>query len=528
MNIEEYSIIAWVLKNGVKTETGKPYDLKDHLFWFDILRDQSPYQVWLKAAQVGGTLTAILKLFWTMRMKGMNCIYTMPTDGDVRDFVAGKVNPLIAANPALQAFITDKDSVEQKRVGKNTAYFRGTWTQRAALSVSSDLNVFDEEDRSNPQIVAQYASRLQHSKWKHEWHFSNPSSEGNGVDKYWKESDQKHWFIVCSGCEKEQDLTWPDSIDVPRESFICKGCGKELTRDERRKGRWLPTAKQGKYSGYWISLLMAPWISAKEILEMRRTNDDAYFHNFVLGLPYAGSGSKLMEDEFFANLTEEPYSTDTPICIGVDTGLPIWYVIGNKEGVFYANHCDDYGELAMLMRKWPNATLVADQGGDLIGIRQLREEFPGRVFLCHYRSDRKTMSLVSWGKGPESGNVVVDRNRMIQLVMDELRLKSIPLRGNKSQWWETWTHFSNAYRTTEEDAQGNVRNVWVRHGPDHLLHAFTYWRVAMDKFGFRADKPYVGLPTNMPDVPMGIYVNPVSHTAIWKPPEQETHDWRDT
>jgi hypothetical protein len=71
-------------------------------------------------------------------------------------------------------------------------YFRGTKTERAALAVSSDLNIHDEEDRSDQQVIAQYSSRLQHSDYKWEWHFSNPSVKGNGVDRYWEISDQKH------------------------------------------------------------------------------------------------------------------------------------------------------------------------------------------------------------------------------------------------------------------------------------------------------------------------------------------------
>jgi len=47
-------------------------------------------------------------------------------------------------------------------------YFRGTKTERAALAVSSDLNIHDEEDRSDQQVIAQYSSRLQHSNYKWE------------------------------------------------------------------------------------------------------------------------------------------------------------------------------------------------------------------------------------------------------------------------------------------------------------------------------------------------------------------------
>lgn len=526
--LEDVSIIAWIDKHGIKTENGMPYDFRSHMFWFDILADQSPHQVWLKAAQMGGTTTAILKLFWTMAKKGVNAIYTMPTDGDVRDLVSGKVNPIVANNQVLQQYVRDHDTIEQKRVGQHTAYFRGTWTSRAALSISSDLNVHDEEDRSNRLIVDQYSSRLQHSPWKMEWHYSNPSSVGNGVDKYWKDSDQKHWFITCSRCKHKQFLSWPDSIDVGRRAFVCKKCREVLSDEDRRVGEWhaKKSAVKPKYSGYWLSLLMAPWITAEYIIELHQKKSAEYFANFVLGLPYSGAGSKITEDEFFANLSAMPYKAEDPIVIGVDTGLPIWYVVGNKEGVFSAGHCDGYDELERMLNRWPKAVMVADQGGDLIGIRELQEKYPGRVFLCHYRRDRKTMGLIEWGKGAEVGNVVVDRNRMIQLVMDELRAKRVPLLGSKEEWWETWLHFANAYRTVDEDQLGQEIYVWERSGPDHLMHAFTYWRVGMDKFGLFGGVHHVDAGPPMPDVPYGVYVMPASQKGEWKPPPQENSDWR--
>ena len=48
-----------------------------------------------------------------------------------------------------------------------------------------------------------------------------------------------------------------------------------------------------EYSGYWIPLLLAPWITAKEILDYKADKTEEYFYNKVLGLPYIGGGNKL-------------------------------------------------------------------------------------------------------------------------------------------------------------------------------------------------------------------------------------------
>jgi len=484
MKLSDISIIAWLSEYHIKTETGKPYDLVDHMFWFDILRDMHPKQVWLKAAQVGGSIAAIYKFLWCAEKLKMNVAYTLPTATDARDFVSGKIDPIIRNNPILQSYVDEKDSVEQKRIGQNTVYIRGTWTERAALSFSSDLNIHDELDRSKQSVVQQYASRQQHSPHKWEWIFSNPSSVGAGVDVAWQKSDQKEWIITCKDCKQKQILSWPDSVDLGREVYVCKACNQELSDRNRSVGYWNAMKPENtEWSGYHLSLLMAPWTPASYIVEMYRTKSPEYFHNFVLGLPYEGLGGRLSEAEFMDNLDDTPYAIEAPIVIGLDTGLPNWYVVGGNQGLWSAGKCDGYDDIRQMLDRWPKSVVVSDQGGDLHGIRQLQEDYPGRVFLCYYRMDRKTMQLVTWGKGDESGKVVADRNRIIQLVMDEFKAKSIPLKGNQKDWWEAWTHYANVYRVTEEDSVGQERFVYQRSGADHLVHAISYWRIGMDKFG---------------------------------------------
>ncbi len=482
---ERDSILGWVLHNQLKTENGKPFDLKTHAFWIDVLCDWSPNIAMLKAAQGGGTTLFLDKALYAIPKFGLNAVYTMPTSSDVQDLVSGKLNPIINNNPFLQELIKDKDSVEQKRIGDHTIYFKGTWTDRAALSFSSDLNIHDEEDRSKLPVVEQYASRQQHSRFKWNWRFSNPSTPGHGVHKYWLMSDQKHWFIRCNNCDKEQFLSWPESIDQELQEYVCKFCRGVLSEDARRKGRWVPIKydKKPEYSGYWFNLMMAPWVSAEDILKLYRTKSLEYFYNFVLGLPYAGSGNKLNEEEFFANLQPALEHYDDPIVIGIDPGLPNWYVIGNKSGIFFHGHCDGWEEIKALMKRFPKAIAICDQGGDLYGPRELREEFKGRVYLCWFRQDRKTMRLVEWGKGKDQGAVIADRNRCIQQVMDEFRTQRMPIYGNKEDWMQVWEHFSHMYKHTETDEEtGQEKFEWKRSGADHLALCITYWRIGMTKY----------------------------------------------
>lgn len=448
----------------------------------------------MKAAQVTFSTMAILKTLYLAKMKGLDIIYTLPSSSDVKDFVGSKVNRIIMANPVLMDYVKDKDTIEQKRVGDNILYYRGTWTERAAIAVSADLNVFDEIDRSNFKVIEQYASRLQHSKFAWDWRFSNPSYEGVGTHKSWMNSDQRHWFIMCHGCEKEQFMEWPSNIDEERKCFQCKFCKKELTRDERRRGNWVAMGDpKAKYRGYWISLLMCPWIEASYVLDKYKEMDKETFYNFVLGLPYVGSDNKMGQDTLFQNLTEKLNDQSGNIVIGLDTGLGIHLVVGNDQGLFYHNSSENYDEFEELMARFPKAKAVFDAQGDLHKPRELQEKYKGRVFLCYYQQDRKTHQLIRWGKKEEHGVVRVDRNRMIQFLVDEFRSKRIPLFGNETDWHDYWIHWSNIYRSEVEDKQLHVmKRQWMRSGDDHLVHATAYWRVGMERFGGTGQAEFVG------------------------------------
>lgn len=535
MDLTQVSIHAWLLEHDIKTEKGLPLSFKDHLFLFHPYADLTPKQVYLKAAQIGLSTLQIVKTMYVAKMYNLNVIYTLPTDGDVQDFAGGKVNPIIDQNPILGQYVKDHDTVEQKRVGNSTIYYRGTFTQKTAIMVSSDMNVYDEVDSSNQSVIEQYASRLQASKYKWEWYFSHPSTQGTGVDRVWQVSDQKHWFIKCGACNYEQFIAWPQSIDPVRKVYQCKECKAEITDDMRRHGRWVKKYKDREVSGYWIPLLICPWVPASEILEKYHEKSDEYFYNKVLGLPFVGGGNKLTKQLCLQNLTDDLITPkgDERVVIGMDTGKKLHYVCGTSRGLFYYGVASDYDEIERLMNRWPKAILVIDQGGDLIGSRKMREQYKGRVFLCSYGSDRKTKELVRWGKNDEDGAVIVDRNRMIQLVVDEFIDKRIPLQGNENDWYDYWLHWNNLTRVTEENSRGMLTKVWVRNGDDHWAHATAYWRTGMSRFSNSKGSvigatpgPFANIKESPTVAPDGSISAPDPKKLFTYAEQKDEHDWR--
>lgn len=539
IRLADHSVHAWIQENEIKNEKGDPIEFSEHLFLYDIYADQSANIAVMKGAQLGLSTAQILKNHFDAKRDKLDIIYTLPTDGDASVFVSGKVNRIISNNPCMLADVADKDSIEQKQIGLSFEYFRGTWTKKAAIMITADRLVHDEIDSSKLPVVADYQARLQHSKKKQTHVFSHPSVPGKGVHAYFLQSDQKEWFIECPHCHKHQFLSWNTedptkmSIDLVRKEFVCKSCHGVLSSQDRAIGHWRPRkfVVKPKFSGYHISLLMAPWVTAQEIVakyqecvEGKQTMD--FFYNKVLGLPWAGGGNTVDEETILGNVTSERNMFKGRLVIGVDTGVALRYVLGNLDGIVGYGEMKGYAPdhinklalsetLEYFLKKFPDSVMVIDQGGDITPARALRRAYPGRVFLCHYVRDRKTMQLIRWGEKDESGKVLVDRNRMIQTVHNEFQNGRQKLcNAPREQWYDYWLHWSHIYRVWELDELGVPNYVWLRDGRDDWVHATVYFRVGLDRFGQTGS---IQLPGSEPE-PNSYMVNP-DQTVSFDPEE---------
>lgn len=358
--------------------------------------------------------------------------------------------------------------------------------------------------------------------------FSNPSKPDYGVDLWYQKSDQKKWHVTHS-CGK-QFIMDESCVNYKLEIYQCPHCKGEISDEERRMGDWVATSK-GEWSGYWIPLWIAPWMPASKIAEAKRDKTPEFFANFVAGLPYLNTNDMLSTQMLEGNLIERTNDQTGRIIIGVDTGHNIHYTVGNRQGIFYhgyinsvaeneksdapiANY-DPYDELESLLSRFPKSIMIADQGGDLIGIRKLQSKFKGRVFLCWFTKETRTQQIIRWAEGDEYGKVLVDRNRAIQSVVDEIKDKRFPVWGSKEDWTPYFAHWLNIYRVREtqgevDDPQYNWRWVWKRKGADHWALATIYMRVGLDRFGqdlatvISKDDGMGGIPTagKQPRIPM--------------------------
>jgi hypothetical protein len=479
------SCLLWTYDNKIKTERGELIEFKDHSFLKDIYDDETPIQVTRKASQFGFSTMQIVRSYWMMRFRKTNIIYTLPTFGDVGQFVPSKVNAIIQANPILSQWTKDKDTVYQKQVGNRFIYYRGTTSGKSEREMgeaatgtmfSSDVNMHDECDRSDPTILEQYESRQKASnlKWRH--YFSNPTHPQTLSQKLYEQSDQKHWFIKCEHCNHWQYLDYWRNIKD--EKFVCQKCGGNISDGTRRKGQWVRKYRDKEISGYWLSHLCCPWITAKEIVHEEQNKSKAYFYNFILGLPYIGSEIAVNADMILRAIDFETNKQQHNV-MGVDQGIRKHYVLMNRQGVFKVGTTDHWDYIETLIKTYDIEQCVIDGMPDITEPRKLKDKYIGKIWLSFFKKEIRSAEYIKWDR--DTRTVHADRTKLIQEAIDAIATKKLRFQLKPQDLTDYVQHWKSLYKITETDSMGIERDSWESTGEDHFVFAQLYALLALRK-----------------------------------------------
>ena len=162
--IDESTPLGFIVNNNILSENGSPIEFKDHRFLIRPYTDTSEVQVVMKPSQIGWSVLGINKALWLAKYKKANVIYTLPSKSVVKDFVSPKVDPIIIQNPIYQSWMGKTESIALKSVGERFIYFRGSWEETSAISISAHILINDEADRSNQKVLSTYQTRLDDAK----------------------------------------------------------------------------------------------------------------------------------------------------------------------------------------------------------------------------------------------------------------------------------------------------------------------------------------------------------------------------
>jgi hypothetical protein len=497
---------AWMDFNGMVTNKGDPMEFRDRLWMHSILVDMSPDLVVKKAAQIGISTCEIFKVLHRCTHDKITCIYILPTDSDVNQFVSSKVNPIMEYN---HIETHGKDSIGQKIIGqggnKSFLFFKGSWMERAAIMLDCDFLVFDEFDHCDPSVLETYRSRTKASKlaWQHR--FSTPTAPNHGIDLEFDSTNQMHWFVKCPSCNHEDYLDWPDheekpkgiigNVDFTNEIYVCALCHKFLPKEAIQTGRWVRKYREGargQRNGYWISQMMFPRLTCAELIAEEARTSKQYFLNYCLGKAYAGTDITISRGMITACLSGQRPERSNMV-MGIDVGKRNhFYVIGNGAGIHevgvidYRDDDEDkgYNRIFAKMQEHDIRTCVIDGNPRTNESQKFAEAFPYKVYLCYFRPQEKEVLPVAFDD--ERHIVNADRQRTLDQTIERLSSGKVGLFIDPYEpaCDILVNHWSNLFLKEETTRDGEVKLTWDAGGkPDHMALATNYFNIALGRYG---------------------------------------------
>ena len=469
------------------TLDGKTFTYDRHEYLIEPYKDNHPHQVEQKAAQMGLTSKAMLRVAYGARYGGYRGIlYLFPSKSDVTDFSKGRIDPLIDENPeTIGKWIRDTDAANIKRIWNAFLYLRGMKSRVGLKSVPVDFTVFDELDEASQNAVDMAMERMGHSEIREVLKLSNPTLPDYGIDKAFQETDQRYWLLKCDKCNEYTCLeeTFPDCL-LEANGAVFRACSKCHGELNPSVGQWV--AKRPSITdkrGYHYSQLFSHFVAPADILhQFRTTNNLTDFYNLKIGVAYVEAENRLSVQEVLDLCGNEGIASEDPgpCFMGVDQGRDLHVVIGKKhpQKVGKIVHLDiykDWEELDRLMRNFKVVRCVVDALPETRNARAFAERHKGKVYLNYYNVHQK--GSYKWNEK----ELIVSCNRTESLDAShrEVQDQAIILPKECEITQEFATHLHNTAKKLEENEEtGSKRYVYIKLGPDHFRHAFNYEAMA--------------------------------------------------
>lgn len=468
---------------------GTPFSLRDYPWNYDLLNEEHPSIVIRKGAQLGLTVTMILRVIdMSMYLYPRGVLYLMPTRDDVSDFSKTRFDRFLKENneTALGKAIAGTDSINVKKVGQAFVYFRGARSRSQLKSIPVDALYTDEEDEMPPEQVDLAEHRLDGSRHKHHGRLSTPSIPDAGVDYYYNRSDQRMWMVRCEACGKHTCLedTWPDCFEKRSDGTWYRACQKCKRELDLRFGEWVAT-RDGDYRhrGYYISQLCSPTIDPTVIMEEWLSGDLVgeklkEFMNSRLGLPYADLEDLLTEQVLREACAEYPkFSSDEGPCfMGADIGKKDHhYFVAKKTGERSFEVLDygmgDFNLLSDKIRRFHVSVGVFDMMAEMHAVRAFQKAHP-QIWGSIYSEAQR--NAYEWQ--PKELKVTSNRTEILDESHHYILRKDVILPRPMGDWTKFVKQMTNLARTVVRDEKTGTPKVrWIVRGRknDHYRHAWA-------------------------------------------------------
>lgn len=500
------SPLVWAV-SYLRLPKNQEWDFNDRRWQVAIFEDPSPNVVVKKCTQVGLTTIMIARMLWFLRHNNARGMYTFPRQDDVRDFVNARLDVMVNNSPALAKVMRGTDNTRLKQIGDSFLHLQEASVPPRMLDVDKLIN--DEIDLSDPEMLVQYPSRLDASRWKIHHRLSTPTVAGYGIDALYDRTDAKEWMVRCPGCNHWQTMEWDTNLRVSEDKetawYACSACSHVLAPWDIERGQWIAqnTDHNGPESGYHITQMMMPRMHPPtKLWKMFNETPLKTFFNLRLGKTYSTPGGSLTRDVVLeccfphADINprdpiriEMASSGKEPYYIGYDQGNDLYVLVGKLvEGkmhivrieVFPFEERGGWDRISSLAELFKIRFMLGDGTPNVHSARSMSDEFPGRAMIGFEGS-----AAQRWTINQEKAHVSINQTEMLDMVRDAVLSGAVQFPGTAEHMTPTVAmlvdHLTNMERdegVRRTQLGDQIYAVWRKTGADHFFHALGHLLLA--------------------------------------------------
>lgn len=294
---------------------------------------------WMKAVQIGGTLTAQIFIGGLAALDPAPAMFVHPVDVLARRFVRTKWRPFLRASKVLKRLFPEKTRDAGASLDFQERIDGRGFVQHAAAASPSQLSqvtiqrqVQDDIDKwvedgetGDPEKAADGRSEAYRRAGQAKiFKIGNPVNRHNSrIYRAFLRGSQEHWHVPCPHCLTEQPLEWANmqaAIEFDRERYRAEGLGEDEAKERAAREAHFTcvNADCGRPIGETDTRRILPlgtWV-AHNPRAIRRARSFYEWAAFVKALPeiarawFDAKGNPGAEQTFLNELAGLPFETE--------------------------------------------------------------------------------------------------------------------------------------------------------------------------------------------------------------------------
>lgn len=287
-------------------------------------------------AQVGKTMIALCVLGYYTDEKPMSQMFMQPTETDMKKWLSTKFDPMLDANPRLNALYAPPRGREgtNNRIMKDfrgghlvMAWAGSTNTMRgisAPIIVCDEVDGYEYSEEGHPvDLLWRRAATFGEKRKLLE--LSTPTViHESRIEQDYLLGDMRQYEVICTECQNPWVFAWEhvkfDKSDTSTAQIHCPECDAGYTDMERIKlvryaeddgGGWKPQKETRRHLSYQISALYSPLQRLRDLAEtfVDAENDPEKmktFWNTCMGVTFEKTGETAEAHELEARCEDYP------------------------------------------------------------------------------------------------------------------------------------------------------------------------------------------------------------------------------